>query len=245
MEIPKFLRLEGDALVFNEEGELLMYIPEELFTNSKNTIAKIVGSYVSTIGICDYCLVSKNGTMGQVRPFRFPTIFLSKPSHIEKGKGIKLTKSSEGRDYRILHFVKGDEVVSQIHVPQIIDNVEIFFAMMVVTGRIPTTIRYDVGHEYFPENMELNGSSYGLDMQLFGIIWSELCRDPKNLSRPFCMTDMKDMNAYRPISIKLNPNFISPYVSLASENFDESLRAAILIDDEDIQYSPLEKVVTQ
>lgn len=244
MEVPKFLKLEGEALIFNQEGELLFYIPEEFFGKSKNPIAQIVGSYVSTIGICDYVIVSKDGKHSEPKPFRFPTIFLCKPSYVEKEKNVKLTKTSGGNEYRVLHFHKGDEVVSQTRVPQIIDNVEYFYQLMVITGKIPTTIRYDKGHEYFTENMELNGSGYGLSMQLFGILWSELCRDPNDISKPFCTTTMKDMNGYRPISIKTSPNYVSPYVSLTSENFDESLRAAIVMDDEEIQYSPLERVVT-
>jgi len=80
-------------------------------------------------------------------------------------------------------------------------------------------------------------------MQLFGIMQSELCRDPKDLSRPFRLTDMKDMNAYKHVSIKEIPNYISPYVSITSENFDESLMASILIDDKDIKSTPLEKII--
>ena len=244
MEVPKFLRREGDALLFDQDGEFLFYIPEEFFDNTKTAITRIVGSYVSTIGVCDYVIVSKTGTRSEAKPFRFPTVFMCKPSYIEKEKNVKLTKASEGKDYRVLHFKKGDEVISQVQVPQIIDNVEYFFKLMVITGRIPTTIRYDKGHEYFPENMELNGSRYGLSMQLFGILWSELCRDPNDITRPFCLTNMNDMNGYRPVSVKAIPNYISPYVAITSENFDESLRAAINIDEDDIQYSPLEKVVT-
>lgn len=242
MEIPKFLKQEGDALIFNQEGELVFYIPEEFFSNN---IAEIAGSYVSTIGICDYAIVSANGKIGEVKPFRFPTVFLCKPSSIEKVKKLRLGNTSGDKDYRVLHFVKGDEVISQTRVPQIIDNVETFFRLMVITGRIPTTISYDKGHEYFPENMELNGSSYGLNMQLFGILWSELCRDPKDISKPFCTTSMSNMNGYKPVSIKATPNYVSPYVAITSENFDESLRSAVLIGDEDIKYSPLEKVVTR
>ena len=138
-----------------------------------------------------------------------------------------------------------DEVVSQVRVPQITDNVELLTRLMIITGRIPTTISYDKGHDYFTESAELNGFSYGLNRQLFGILWAELCRDPDDITRPFCMTDMKDMHGYKPISIKATPNYISPYVAMTSENWDESLRSAILIDDKDIKYSPLEKIVTQ
>lgn len=243
-KLPPFLRQEGDSLLYNGDGEFIFYIPDNFFGGSKNPIAEIVGSYVSTIGVCDYCIVSKNGAKGKVKPFRFPTMFLCKPSEIETVRNIKLSETSEETDYKVLHFKDGDEVVSQMHVPKIVDNVEQFIQLMVITGRIPTSIRYDIGHEYFPENMNLNASPYGINMQLFGILWAELCRDPKDISRPFCLTDMKDMNGYKPVSIKATPNYVSPYVALTSENFDESLRSAILIDDDQIQYSPLEKIVT-
>ena len=96
--------------------------------------------------------------------------------------------------------------------------------------------------------MALNGDSFGLNAQLFGILWASLCRDPKDISRPFRYTDMNNMHNYKPISIKLLPKFGSPYQSLISENFDEGVTAAILkkdIEERDIPYSPLEKIIMQ
>jgi hypothetical protein len=241
MEVPNFLKRVGDALVFDLDGELVYYIPEEFFDVN---IVEIAGAYVSAIGIFDYAIVSPTGKVGEVKPFRFPTVFLCKPRYIEKVKDLKIGKSKEAKKYRVLHFCKGDEVISQVRVPEIVDNVEDVFRLLVITGRIPTTIRYDIGHEYFEESLELNGNSFGLSMQLFGILWAELCRDPNDVSKPFYTTDMKDMNGYKPVSIKTTPNYVSPYVALASEQLDESIRAAILIDDDDAKYSPLEKVVT-
>jgi hypothetical protein len=56
---------------------------------------------------------------------------------------------------------------------------------------------------------------------------------------------MKNMRDYKPIDIKMVPKFISPYTAITSENWDEALRAAILMKDkEDAPESPLEKVVT-
>lgn len=242
MEVPNFLKREGEALVFALDGEFVYYVPDNFFDGR---IAEISGSYVSMIGVCDYAIINKDGKMGEVKPFRFPTMFVCKPYEIEKVKNVKLGKSKEAKDYRVLHFKKGDEVVSQVRVPQITDNVELLTRLMIITGRIPTTIAYDKGHDYFTESAELNGFSYGLNRQLFGILWAELCRDPNDITRPFCMTNMNDMHGYKPVSIKATPNYISPYVAMTSENWDESLRSAILIDDKDIKYSPLEKIVTQ
>ncbi len=240
MEIPNFLRKVDNSLVFDQEGELVYYIPEEFFDLR---IAEIIGSYVSLIGVFDYGIISPSGST-VVRSFNFPTVFLCKPSEIEKAKSIKVGKSKEENDYVLLHFHKGDEVISETRVPQVVDNCEDFYRLMIMTGKVPTTIPYDKGQDYFIQNGWLNGVDYGMNLQLFGLIWSEICRDPEDISKPFCMSGSKDMNAYKPVSIKLLPNYISPYVSLASEQLDESIRAAIVMDEKDYQDTPLERIVT-
>ena len=56
---------------------------------------------------------------------------------------------------------------------------------------------------------------------------------------------MKNMNEYRPINITMAPKFVSPYTAITSQNWDEALRAAILLKDKkDAPESPLEKVIT-
>lgn len=244
MNVPSFLKLKDNSLLFNEDGEFLFYVPETYFGETKNPIAQIIGQYVTTLGILDWAIVSKNGTVGEAHPFKFPTIFMCKPDSIEKVKNLKLN-NTKGMDYRILHFKMGDEVISDIHVPQIIDNVMSMFGMAIINGnKLPNTIPYDKLHEYFPEAMELNGSGYGLNMQLFGIMISESCRNPKDISEPFRYTKINNMTDYNQVSIKAIPKYISPYVALASETFDESLMAAVLLsDDDDPRVSPLEKVV--
>ena len=250
MQVPKFLKLENDSLIFNEENKtFIFYVSEDFFnSHSKNSIAEIVGEYVSMIGLCNWAIIDEKGKRSKLMPFNFPTMFLCKPYEIEKVKGLKLDNDKEPKDYRLLKFHKGDEVVSQIRVPQIIDNVELFYKLAVITGRFPTTIPYNKGWEIFLDNMELNGNSYGLNAQLFGIVWAGLCRDSKDISKPFRLTNMKDMHDYKPISVKLLPNYISPYTSITSENFDESLMSAIMMKDkkeDEIPYSPLEKIIMQ
>jgi hypothetical protein len=247
MEVPIFLRLEGDSLVFNKPNcEFVYYVPENYFdAGSKNPIAEVYGQYVSMIGLCNYRIIEANGTNGKLMPFNFPTVFMCKPYKIEKVKDLKLETDREPNSYRVLRFKEGDEVVSDIRVPQIIDNAELLFKLVCITARFPTTIPYDEGWKVFIDNIELQGTGYGLNAQLFGIVWSELCRDASDPSKPFRMTNMKDMNNYKMLSVKLLPNYISPYTSIVSENWDESLRSAILMKDkEDLPYSPVEKIVT-
>jgi hypothetical protein len=247
MKLPAFLKQDGDKILYNSTGELVYYIPDRYFGDTKTSIGLVLGPYVSTMGIFDWALVSENGRTSRAKPFKYPTVILCKPDRIEKVKNLSLN-NQRPMDYRVLHFKKGDEAISDIHVPRVIDNVELIFSLMVmVENKLPTTIPYDKLQEYFPENMELNGGGYGLSMQLFGIMMSELCRDPEDVSRPFRLSDTikHSMYGYRQISIKQVPKFVSPFTSLTSENWDDSLMAAVNMSNEgNDTVSPLERVVT-
>lgn len=247
MNVPYFLKKEGNSLVYNQDNStFVFYVPANYFNNtSKVNIAVISGEYVSFIGVCNWAIVDDKGKRSEVRPFTFPTMFLCKPYEIEKVKNLKLDNTEES-DYVLLKFKKGDEVITSTKVPQLIDNVEIFFKMAIITAKIPTSIPYDKLWELYFESAKLNGFSYNMNIQLFGILIASISRDKNDITRPFCATDMKNMNDYMPIDIKLVPKYISPYTAITSENWDESVRAAILMKDkEDAPLSPLEKIVTQ
>ena len=259
--MPKYLTRVGDALVFNQDNsEFVFYVPEIFFNdNTKQPIAEISGQYVTTIGILLYSIINSSGKASGPYLFNFPTMFMCKPNRIEKVKGLKLKHLSYdndevsteegnvgGDDYRILHFEKGDEVVSQVRVPQLIDNVDMFFKLTMITAKIPNSIAYDKIWEEFLLNIGLNGFSYNTHAQILGVLASGIARNPKNVAEPFRYTNMNDMHAYTPISVKKLPNYTSPFTSLTSEGFDEGIMSAVLMkdkDEKDIPYSPLETVL--
>lgn len=242
MEIPNFLKKDGNKLLYNGKpgSQLIYYIPEVYFTNK---CASIEGAYVKTIGIFDYSIVDKTGKNNGLHTFKFQAAFLSKPSHIEKVKNVKLTKFTEVSDYRLLKFNVGDECVTNIRVPQLVDNVEKFFQMFFITSNISTTIPYIKLHDYFDETMNLSGHDFSLHKQIFGMICGELVKDPKDLSLPFRLSKYFDEStAYRLVSLVQNPKHLGSYISITSQNFDESLIGAILSND-NTPGSPLEKIL--
>lgn len=241
MAIPYFLKKEGDSLIFNlgDDSYLQFFVPETYFTTKD---ALIIGEYVNLLGILDYTIYDKNGNNKGLKPFRFPTVFLTIPGKIEKVKDIQLTKYSKRQDYRLLKYYKGDIVVHSTKVPQDIVNVEDFYNLF-TTGKLPTTIKYNELHEYFNESINLNGGDYGVSSQLFGIIVSEMCRDPKDPTKPFRLTKMEDMTAYSAVNIKTLPKFVSPYTSITSENWDEAVVNAVILKER--KNSPLEKILTE
>ena len=266
--IPAFLKRNGESLEFAlDDSEFVFFVPEVFFDSDK--IAVIVGNQVSLLGICNYTIIDKNGKNNGLHPFTFPTIFTCEPYQIDKKKGLQLNKSlmeafedddddesesyikeadpdlvddsEESADYRLLRFRKGDKIIVSTHVPQNINNVEIFFNLFLLTAKIPTTIPYDKLHKYFLENAKLNNFNYGLNMQIFGILVSEIARCKNDISKPFRYSAMKNMHDYKPVSIKLTPKFVSPFVSITSENFDQSLMGAITTENH--KSSPLERVL--
>jgi len=237
-DIPKFLKRKDDSLLFALEDKEFVFIVPEKFFERRDAI--IIGEYVNLIGILDYAIFDKSGKHGGLKRFNFPSVFLTKPYEIEKMKQVKLTANSEIQDYRFLKYKKDDIIVVSTKVPEEIENVEEFYKIF-LTGNLPTTIPYDKLQDYFTESARINGCNYGVSLQLFGIIISEMCRDPKNMNNPYRLAKNKNMFDYKAINIEDIPKLVSPYQSLTSVNWDEGLINAIINKNE--VDSPLEKVL--
>lgn len=239
-KVPAFLKRDGESLLFNNnEGELVFFIPEVYFTRKD---AVMLGEYIQVFGVLDYAIKDGNGKFGKLRPLKFPTVFITRPSEIEKVKNLKLTKTTEPADYRLLKYKKNDMVVESVRVPQDVNNMEWLFRIFVINSRLPTTVRYDEMHEYFIENASLNGTKYKLSLQLFGILVSKIARDKKDPSKVFRLTDIKDMTDYAVMSCADMPKYMSPYASIVSQNWDDAVVASILSDKKET--SPLMQVMT-
>ncbi len=239
-KVPAFLKRDDESLLFNNnEGELVFFIPEVYFTRKD---AILLGEYVQLFGVLDYAIKDGNGKFGKLRPLKFPTVFMTRPSEIEKVKALKLTKTTEPADYRLLKYRKNDIVVDSVRVPQDVDNMEWLFRIFVINSRLPTTVRYDEMHEYFIENAALNGTKYKLSLQLFGILVSKIARDKKDPAKVFRLTDIKDMTDYAVMSCADMPKYMSPYASIVSQNWDDAVIASILSDKKET--SPLMQVMT-
>lgn len=236
-KVPKFLVKDGDSLLFNQEGTFVFYVPETYFDRGD---AEIKGEYINLLGILDYTIFNPDGSNIGLKRFNFPTVFLCKPSRIEKAKNLLLKKTVEKQDYRLLVFEKGDAVVVSVKVPQNITNVEDFYRIF-LTGKLPVTIPYDKLQNYFVDAMELNGSSYGMTLQMFGVVISEMCRSKDDVSKAFRHTKFTDQMEYRAISIKDLPKYISPASSIGSENWDLGVIGAITNPHE--SNSPMEKLL--
>lgn len=237
--VPNFLRKDEDSLLFNLDGQFVFYVPEIYFDSGRKD-AIIAGEYVNLLGILDYAIRDENGKTSPPKRFFFPTVFLTKPSRIEKQKQIKLKPTVEPDDYRLLIYNKDDPVVVSVKVPQDIGNVEAFYKIFLY-GKLPTTIPYGKMQDYFTESMTLNGSSYPITLQMFGFVISEICRKKGDNNIPFRYTDFKDDTEYNPIGIRDVPKYISPNSSIGSENWDNAVVGAIMHPND--VGSPMERLI--
>ena len=238
--LPNFIREDKLKLIFDAPGkEMVAYIPEKFFDRN---LAEIAGEYVDLLGIFNYTVQDlKTGKNIGLKPFRFPTMFTTKPGKIESKKGIKLTTDTEPGDYRIFRYRDGDEVVVSTDVVEFIGNVEKFINLFYILGYIPNTIPYDQIHEYIIDNAALNGFSYEINNQMFGFTIGELCRDKDDETKPFRLSGKDNMHAYQSMSVKNISKLISPYTAIISEDFDESLLYAMM--NENPKDTPLEKIL--
>ena len=234
-----FYKVDGDKLLFNDTGELIYYVPEKYFDIN---VAVLNGKYVDLLGIFLYGLYDKNGKQLQLKLFNLPTFFRCSPYQIDKVSKMHLQGTKEEQAYRLLRFKQGDELITNMSIPQSVDNVD-KFANLLIRSNLPEAIPYDKIHELIISNAKINGFDYKVSPQIMGLIISELCRDSNNLDRPFRYSDMKDMTAYTSISIVKVPKYTSAYTSITSENADEAVASAMTVKAS--AESSLEKIMME
>lgn len=238
MAIPSWLKKDGESILYNGNGYFAFFIPENYFLGKNTAKAIIEGEYVNVFGILDYQLFTANDKPnGPVRCFKFPTVFLTKPTSIEKARNIKLVEWSDPGDYRVFKYEKGAQIVVSTKVPQDLQNIEFFYNLF-TGGNLPVSIPYEDLYTYLVENIQLAGEDYGITNQLLGIIVSEMARDPNNLEKAFRNSKAEH---YKAINIKDIPKFISPYSAIVSENWDESVVNAI--ENKSTKDIPMEKIL--
>ncbi len=238
-KLPPWLKRDKDSVLYNGDGEFFFYVPEKFFDIK---LAFYRGEYINILGIMDYAMKDSKGKMGPLHSFKYPTRFLTAPYKVDKMKNVKLIKESEPSDYRILCYKKGDPLIVDVSVPNDLTNVEDCVKLLIISGNIPNTIPYDKIQDYILDNIRVNGANYGICLQMFGIIVSELCRDKDDISIPFRLSKDKDMHNYKPIGVKQIAKLTSAYSALTSENFNEAIVHASL-NKQKVQM-PLERILT-
>lgn len=238
MSIPSWLKKDGESILYNGDGYFAFFVPENYFLGKNAAKAVIEGEFVNLFGVLDYQLFTANDKPnGPIRCFKFPTVFLTKPTSIEKARNIKLVSWADPGDYRVLKYEKGAQIIVSTKVPQDLQNIEFFYGLF-TGGNLPVSIPYEELYTYLVENIQLAGEDYGITNQLLGVIVSEMARDPNNLEKAYRNSKAEH---YKAINIKDIPKFISPYSAIVSENWDEAVVNAI--ENKSTKNIPMEKIL--
>ena len=202
---------------------MVAYVPEKYFDRN---IAEQEGDYINIMGIFNYTVQDiETGKNDGLRMFRFPSMFATRPYEVTKVKKLKLTTNSDPEDYRILRYRDDDQIIVSTKVIQFVGNCEKMLNLFFMLGYVINTIPYQ----------------NGINNQMFGFAISEVCRAKNDETKPFRLSGSKDMNAYKSMSLRNVSRLISPYTALISEDFDESVLAAMM--NENPKDTPLEEIL--
>lgn len=233
--IPYFLKEDGLKVLFNLHGKELIFFIPRIFLD-RNYYQKFEGK-IGILGIFNYTIRDiKTGKDEGLFTFNYPTKFWTIPSDTTNIAQLEYDGLPVD-DYTLFRYRTGDVVIESSEVVEDIANTELFYTIY-TTGKLPSTIDYDKIHEYFLDNIKYNGSSYGVNIQLFGMIIGETAISKNN--NKFRYTEMEDMNNYNIQNIKMLPKTVSAYSAYTSEVYDESIVNASLINKS--TSSPLEKM---
>ena len=246
--LPAWMKLKDESLYYNGSDEFIFFVPESFFEHNH---AIQEGDVVHLIGILNWTIIKKGDDPAKYalksKPFNWPTAITTRPGVIEKIKNLKIIESQKAQDFRIFRYTnnKEDQILVYTRTVQDIVNVEKCMSIFETTGKIPPGISYYDLYTYYMDPIKLNGSSYSITAQEFGLLYSEICRSKHDLSKPFRLTkDLdKDPYSYTSISVKDIANLVSPFTAITTENWDKSVISAAIIKDEDIKDTPMERIM--
>lgn len=246
--LPTWMKLKDESVYYVGPDEFVFFVPESFFEH-KHAIQE--GDVLHLIGILNWAIVKKGDNPAKYstksKPFNWPTAISTRPGSIEKVKGLKIVESQKAQDFRIFKYTNNgeDQILVNTRTVQDIVNVEECMSIFETTGKIPPGISYYDLYTYYMDPIELNGSSYGITAQEFGLLYSEVCRSKNDYSVPFRLTkDLdKDPYSYTSISVKQISKLVSPFTAITTENWDKAVISASIIKDEDIKDTPMERIM--
>jgi hypothetical protein len=211
---PSFLeKLPNDSVIFTcPHAEIIL--PEDYFVHN---IAEIVGKEVDMFGLF-HILVWNTFDIEAEKPkkyfYKFKSRIRSIPSSIEEGRG------EDGNKQRTLHFNEGSTFISNINLQPNVDVARQMLDIMTL-GYLPNIISYDEIAEYWTNVNLYNGISLdSMSQTSIEMMVASLCRDPKDLSRPFRYKLKEDpkTNLYdwKILNIRRLPRYSNTWASLIS-----------------------------
>jgi hypothetical protein len=222
-----FKKNEKNEIIF--QGKYMeMYIPQFYF--DKN-VAQSIGDHFKTLGILNFRTFTDIDGKGpsKLRTFTISTIIYTYPSGGYTEETLDLVGKGKEK-YYVLKFYNGDKLCDSEQIASL-DNFRAFLDIL-LGGKLPGTIPYDVVIDLFNNNFALNGIDFPVPDNVKEIIISKIYRYKKDPSVAFGVVYGKNPNISPYDYITMNPRAItrmdSTYAGLTFEDFDGSVISGLL-----------------
>lgn len=272
-----YLKIEGNKCLFT--GKYMeAYIPEFYFkTNNLAEIngdfLNVIGIFTFRVfNTDDINEVNKLRSKTKLNSFNLPVTITTNPSSKQyitlsllgsnnvsdvtnKPSNDETTVDIDENDddideakYLVLQYYENDTFLENINVIQNSNDMVKFMAL-INSGKIPNTVPYDKLSMLQLNASKLVGVNLGVTAATVEMTLSELCRDPKNVNRPFRYAINQDksltVHDYKMASIKKIATLNSTFTALTFEDMTTSLVYSINrnTSNEPELVSPAEKVI--
>lgn len=228
------------------------YIPKSLFTEDDETKSSIAVQYADgfkLVGLFNMRFyesddVPRNST--KLRTFNFPNMIMTYPSDFTTAK-LQLTPTNDADSYLVLMYYMGDVIMMAEEVQSSANCTK--FLNMITKGKIPSTIPYERFEAIWQTNFQINKFNPQVPSIVLQMIWSEMCRDPNDITRPFRMIYGKgnaDSTSYMETNMNNVAAATSVFSALSFERVKEKLAASINMTKTGVEQrrSPVEEVLT-
>lgn len=244
----EFISKDGNIVVNVDHAEA--YIPADSFSeeDKQSSIASVYGEGFRVLGLFNMRVSnsqSENNLRSQpLRTFSFPNMIDTHPSS-NTLETLQLTPDSEPIQYRVLHYIRGDIMMSSL-VPQSGDNA-VKFMKAAIGAKIPNTIPYNDLFMTWVDNLDSNGTDAGIPFMYLQAILSELCRSKKDHAVPFRKIYGRDMNnqEYVMTNMRGTAAYSSVFAAQTFEDMGRMLTTSINMTRRGTKQtiSPIEKVL--
>lgn len=244
----EFIRKDDNIIVNTDHAEA--YIPEDLFKDeeSNSAIATAYGEAFKVMGLFNMRVSNSSDESdldnAPLRTFNYPNMITTYPTS-SYVKEMALTPNDEPIKYRVLHYTRGDIMMSATMAKNADNAVK--FLNMLTRGKIPTTLSYNDIMTAWLANLESNSVNPGIPYLYMQCIIAEIYRSKKDPTIPFRKVYGKNMNSneYAVSNMRGTAAYSSVFTAQVFEDMGRMLTTSINMCRRGITQdpSPIEKVL--
>lgn len=242
-----------DEKYFKEDGDYIKFIGPymEMYVPSYYKEKELYTEYGEECQVFGLLIIQTFNDVDRKSPnpkrvLNIPVLFTSSPSDKEEAT-LDLVGDGNKDKYTVLKYYAND-ILCPLNVTQEIKSFKSFLQVM-LQGKIPTILPYDIIRDIMAKNMDLNGMGFDVPESIYELIIAEIYRDKKDPTKRFGMVYGKNPKMspfdYKTASSRTITKLNSNFSSVIFENMDEMLVSSInrTVAGKPENPSPIEEVM--